>query len=48
MHRERRKEPTMSTQDTMPRRRVDSEGGALLLILAMVALAVAGMFAVGA
>jgi hypothetical protein len=39
----------MSTQDTVSRtRRVDSEGGALLLILAMVGLAIAALFAMGA
>jgi hypothetical protein len=39
----------MSTQDTTPRtRRVDSEQGALLLILALVGLAVAALFAMGA
>ena len=39
----------MSTQDTATRtRRVDSEGGALLLILAMVVMAVAALFAMGA
>ena len=39
----------MSTQDTITRtRRVDSEGGALLLVLAMVILAVAALFAMGA
>ena len=39
----------MSTQDTVAQtRRVDSEGGALLLILAMVILAVAALFGMGA
>ena len=39
----------MSTQDTVTRtRRVDSEAGALLLVLAMVILAVAALFAMGA
>jgi hypothetical protein len=39
----------MSTPDTATRTsRVDSERGALLLILAMVFLAVAALFAVGA
>jgi hypothetical protein len=38
----------MSTQDMVARtRRVDSEGGALLLVLAIVALAVAAIFAMG-
>jgi hypothetical protein len=44
-----RKEHAMSTQDTTTRtRRVDSERGALLLILALVGLAVAALFAMGA
>jgi len=39
----------MSTQETVtPRRRVNSEGGALLLILAMVTLGMAALFAMGA
>ena len=39
----------MSTQDTTPRtRRVDSERGALLLILALVALTMVALFAMGA
>jgi hypothetical protein len=39
----------MSTQDVTTRtRRVDSERGALLLLLAMVGLMIAGLFAIGA
>jgi hypothetical protein len=39
----------MSTQDVTTRtRRVDSERGALLLLLAMVGLMIAGLFAMGA
>ncbi len=39
----------MSTQETVTRtRRVDSERGALLLVLALVALAMAALFAMGA
>jgi hypothetical protein len=40
----------MSTQTTTPTRTriINSEGGALLLILSIVALAVAGLFAMGA
>jgi hypothetical protein len=39
----------MSTQDVTPRtRRVDSERGALLLLLAMVGLMIAALFAIGA
>lgn len=39
----------MSTQDATTRtRRVDSERGALLLLLAMVGLMIAALFAIGA
>ncbi|GAA0907844.1 hypothetical protein GCM10009558_096450 [Virgisporangium aurantiacum] len=39
----------MSTQDVTTRtRRVDSERGALLLLLAMVGLMIAALFAIGA
>jgi hypothetical protein len=44
-----RKEQAMSTQDVTTRtRRVDSERGALLLILAMVGLMLVALFAMGA
>jgi len=39
----------MSTQDVTTRtRRIDSERGALLLLLAMVGLMIAALFAIGA